>query len=256
MKTPKKEWNMTQTYEDDVFSVFGDKDAINPIFKYLNNKSSSLIVADLGCGHGNFLPFLAERFRRVYAVDFASPLLKQAQERNTSFNNIEYKQLDLKKLKELYNTSDIIVSVNSLFPEKIKDIDVILGEFRKCLKNEGEIVAILPSAESLMHSFLLSHQKLLDKGMSEEKARTETFDEFNIQKCDALGLHAYNKGEVPQKHYFETELKSRFARNGFEVTTIEKVEYSWNYCKNNNAGYHPKEPRLWDWFIVAKKVNK
>src|SRR5580692_210518 len=56
---------------------------------------ASKTVADLGCGLGPLLPFLAERFGKVIGVDFAEGMLARARERCVGLQNVEFQQRSL-----------------------------------------------------------------------------------------------------------------------------------------------------------------
>src|SRR4051812_26721102 len=61
-------------------------------------ESPQKVAADLGCGIGPLLPVLAERFRKVFAVDFAEGMLGRARERCLGLANIEFLQRRLTDL--------------------------------------------------------------------------------------------------------------------------------------------------------------
>lgn len=63
--THRKFWLEMRDYEKNIFSVFGDKKAKNPIFSYLKTLPSNFVVADIGCGTGKLLPFRSRKFERV-----------------------------------------------------------------------------------------------------------------------------------------------------------------------------------------------
>src|SRR5436190_2783423 len=52
-------------------------------------------AADLGCGIGPLLPFLAHHFGHVYAVDFAPGMLARAREQCRGLANVEFLQRNL-----------------------------------------------------------------------------------------------------------------------------------------------------------------
>ena len=58
-------------YFDEISTPF-QAEVVNPLLDYLDGLPGreELTIADLGCGIGNLLPFLAERFKTVVAVDF------------------------------------------------------------------------------------------------------------------------------------------------------------------------------------------
>lgn len=72
------------------------------------------VVADLGCGIGPLLPFRAEQFSRVLAVDFAEDMLTRARELCRGLANVAFLQRDLTDLPELTEQVDVPVAVNSL----------------------------------------------------------------------------------------------------------------------------------------------
>jgi trans-aconitate methyltransferase len=70
---------LSTTYFEEISSPF-EQEVVNPLLTFLDALPGrdDLTVADLGCGIGNLLPFLAERFGKVVAVDFSSGMLRQA----------------------------------------------------------------------------------------------------------------------------------------------------------------------------------
>src|SRR5580658_8144580 len=89
--------------------------------------SASKTVADLGCGVGPLLPFLAERFRRVLAVDFAPGMLNLARVRCRGLANVEFLQRSLTDLSALAGQVDVAVAVNSLVMPRLGDLEATLN---------------------------------------------------------------------------------------------------------------------------------
>src|SRR5262245_27026611 len=58
-------------------------------------------VPYIRCGIGPLLPFLAERFGRVVAVDFAEGMLGRARERCAGIDNVEFLRRSLTDLAPL-----------------------------------------------------------------------------------------------------------------------------------------------------------
>src|SRR5262245_45497913 len=71
-------------------------------------------AADLGCGLGPLLPFLAGHFRRVLAVDFAEGMLRRARQRCAGLKNVSFFRRALTDLDGLPGPVDVAVAVNSL----------------------------------------------------------------------------------------------------------------------------------------------
>lgn len=247
-------WEGIENYDSQVFSVFADKDAENPIFDYLKGKPKDWIVADLGCGNGNFLPFLSKQFKKVIAIDYSSSLSQKAKEKNSQLTNVEYKLNDMKNLNFLYNSLDIAITVNSVLPETVSEVEQIISEIYNTIKLGGEFVGIIPAADALVHLALLEHQELLDRGFKEKIATRKIKKVYEkIRQFDILGFQRDSKKEPHQKYFFPFEIEWRLKKVGFELITLQKVYYSWEYCRERHFGYFPGHERIWDWFVVAIK---
>src|SRR6266851_2871389 len=83
-------------------------------------------AADLGCGIGPLLPFLAKQFQQVWAVDFAAGMLARARERCQGLRNVHFLQRDLTKLSDLEGKIDVAVAVNSLVMPSLGDLEAAL----------------------------------------------------------------------------------------------------------------------------------
>ena len=95
----KKEWGKyAKTYHSNIISPLLDK-VTNPLFNDINNISNSkeLIVADLGTGIGDLLPFLSENFKEVYAIDFSKKMIDAAKEKHSTYPNIKFEQADIRE---------------------------------------------------------------------------------------------------------------------------------------------------------------
>ena len=58
--------------------------------------------------------------------------------------------------------------------------------------------------------------------------------------------------EVPHKHYLKEELQLLLANEGFIAEDIQKIEYNWD-TEFIKPPKWLKEPRPWDWMVVARK---
>src|SRR5262245_48981407 len=85
-------------------------------------------VADLGCGIGPLLPFLAEHFPTVYAVDFAPGMLERARKRCAGLKNVQFLQHRLTDLGALTGRVDVAVAVNSLIMPEVTDLEACLRQ--------------------------------------------------------------------------------------------------------------------------------
>src|ERR1700686_1288180 len=79
------------SYEQQFVDPYRD-DVRSPLKKILRRLGdpAKRVVADLGCGIGPLLPFLAEHFKMVYAVDFAEGMLERAREKVADRSNVRF----------------------------------------------------------------------------------------------------------------------------------------------------------------------
>ncbi len=251
MNKPREFWNSTQNFSK-AFSVF-EAGAIGPIRSYLDGFSGRELVCDLGCGVGDFLPYLSKKFREVWAVDFADRLLHHARELYFS-PNTKFLCLDMEQLGCKSGLVDIVVSIGSLISSTIGGSERMLAETHRILKNRGVFVGMVPSIDTAIHLALLKIDELRQKGMSESEACRIVMEEFQLHQFDAVrGLISDNPGRVPAKYFHPFEIRYRFEKAGFSDVRMEKLYYPWEYCRDHFYGYFPGHEEIWDWFVTAKK---
>ena len=101
-------------------------------------------VADLGCGTGRLLPFLAREFGKVIAVDYAPASLALAR-RVSVGRGVTFRRRDLRDLAPFRNSLDVAVAVHSIVGPRPEDVDRILAEVRGSLVHGGLLAAIVPA---------------------------------------------------------------------------------------------------------------
>ncbi|KKS44913.1 hypothetical protein A2567_02015 [Candidatus Azambacteria bacterium RIFOXYD1_FULL_42_11] len=99
---------------------------------------SDACTAEIGCGNGRMTRFIAESFKKVYALDISSRMINLAWERLKNFNNIEFFVTNGNRLRVQDNTVDLVFSyiVFQHFPTRSM-IEDNLREIRRILKNNG-----------------------------------------------------------------------------------------------------------------------
>jgi len=241
-----------KSYEQEFVDPFL-KDVRSPLQRALKKLAAAgaKTVGDLGCGIGPLLPFLAETFETVVAVDFAPGMLERAR-RRCSAANVSFVERDLTDLTPLADSLDVAVTVNSLVMPSVADQEIVLRQICMSLKPDGRYLGILPAMDSVHYQTMLLVDRARERGLPEDAARKNAallndhslydfaFGQFRFQ-----GLH---------QHFWQPfEIDYRFARCGFELLKCEKVHLSWSQFAGEKE--LTKYPPPWDWFFLAKPVR-
>lgn len=208
-------------------------------------------AADLGCGIGPLLPFLAERFAKVIAVDFAAGMLDRARHR-CSAGNVAFVQRDLLDLSSLAGSVDVAVSVNSLVMPSVADQETALRQIRQTLRPGGKFLGILPAIDGVHYQTMLLVDRARDRGQPEEAARK------NAATLNDHSLYDFAFGQFRfqglEQHFWQPfEIRYRFARAGLRLIRRKKVQLSWSqFAGEKDLTRHPPP---WDWFFLAESAD-
>ncbi|MDH5363643.1 MAG: class I SAM-dependent methyltransferase [Dehalococcoidia bacterium] len=229
----------------------------NPIFKLvegLNSKDYER-VADLGCGRGEFLGFLSQRFKEVWGIDWSKNMLHVARKMHKGNKNVYLKRLDIRNLESLYGYFDLAFSINTITPYDISVAEEMVEEIFKALRAGGLFVSIFPSFDTVLYQRGLTYTSYIECGLSPEEAWQRTEDYFVRQRRLDLEKGAYTSedGTHIQKFFTENEIHSLLQNAGFREIVTEKVLYPWELSKKYGYGYFPNKPEIWDWFASARR---
>lgn len=100
------------------------------------------MVADIGTGTGYLLGVLADRFRKVIAVDPAEAMLAVARQRPEvrQADNIEFREGGLQELPLACGEVDLVIA--SLVLHHVEDPEGAMGEMARCLRPGGMLLVI------------------------------------------------------------------------------------------------------------------
>lgn len=106
-------------------------------------------VLDMGCGPVTFLLRDLVNFKnmKVFATDFCLKMLKAAQQSLQS-DNLLFVLADNRSLPFPDGSLDTVISVNSILPEDRSDVDLMVAEVFRVLRDTGRFVAVLPAFET------------------------------------------------------------------------------------------------------------
>ncbi len=243
---------ISQDYLASIVSPF-DHDISNPLFNELLalDGAPRKTVGDLGCGTGPLLPFLAEHFGRVVAVDFSAGMLRRARAR-TRARNIRFRRADLTDLSEFEGALDVAVAVNSVLAPSPRDVNRILAEVRATLRPGGTFLGVFPSMDSVLYHAMLVLDRECSEHESDDTAMRHTRRVCERRKYDFLAGVFDDDGDR-QKHYYEFELRHRLHEAGFRGLRFRKVRYPWD---DSVSGFEcfPGKPKLWDWLVRAERA--
>jgi SAM-dependent methyltransferase len=213
-------------------------------------RSGRLTVADLGCGIGPLLPFLAQHFKTVFAVDFADGMLEKSRQRCSGLRNVRFVQATMTELGELERKIDVAVSVNSLVMPDVRDQEKSLSEVHRCLRPGGRFLGILPAMDAVHYHTMLLVDRALKSGMPVAKARQNAAKHGEHEQYDfAFGQFHFQGLE---QHFWQPfEVGYRLGRAGFQRVRLAKVLLAWDQF---SCGAELKDyPPPWDWFFQAER---
>jgi SAM-dependent methyltransferase len=230
-------------------------DVRSPLLKVLRQLGdpAGKVVADLGCGIGPLLPFLAEHFRTVYAVDFAEGMLERARQRGAGLKNVTFLQRALTDLSPLAGKLDVAVAVNSLVMPSILDLEEALRQLHASLRPGGRFLGILPAMDAVHYYTMLLVDRALAAGKPMEAARKNAAHHGEHTLYDfAFGQFRYKGLE---QHFWQPfEIRYRLRRAGFGKVRLARVRLSWQQLA---CGSELKDqPAPWDWFVSAARAEE
>jgi SAM-dependent methyltransferase len=223
----------------------------NPLRRALSELTDKRkTAADLGCGIGPLLPFLAEHFKRVFAVDFAEGMLARARERCHGLANVEFQKRDLTNLEELVDQVDVAVAVNSLVLPDTAALDAALRAIHATLRDNGHFLGIVPAIDAVHYFTMLLLDRARSAGMPANKARQNAAHHAEHDYYDfAFGTFRYQGLE---QHFWQPfEIRYRLRRAGFRRVRMAKVHLAWHQfgCARDLSD----QPPPWDWFFQAQR---
>lgn len=236
------------TYADEIFDVLhNDKKAlIRSVISRHASKSKTVI--DIGCAIGKWLPVLSPLFKKVIALDISAKNLEIARKLHSGLKNVEYLRADMSGKKSKIAPCDFGICINAILTPDKKDRNVFFRSLSSCVKKGGRIVITIPSLESWLLSSVIQQQYNIDRSLFPvEKNAKEALRKWNnIRQGNA------DIDNVPHKHYLKEELQLLLQQEGFEAEEFQKIEYEWD-TEFIKAPKWLKEPRPWDWMVVAKR---
>lgn len=207
-------------------------------------------VVDLGCGIGPLLPFLAEHFGRVIAVDFAEGMLARARERCHGLANVEFHKGDLTHLDAFAEQVDVAVAVNSLVLPDTAALNAALRAIHGTLRAGGHFLGIVPAIDAVHYFTMLLLDRARSAGMPESKARQNAAHHAEHEYYDfAFGTFRFQGLE---QHFWQPfEVGYRLRQAGFRAVRKAKVHLAWQQfgCARDLG----EEPPPWDWFFHARR---
>jgi SAM-dependent methyltransferase len=225
-------------------------DVRNPLLPALEGLARpNRVAGDFGCGIGPLLPFLAERFGRIYAVDFAEGMLARARERCRDRTNVEFLHRSLTDLASLAGQIDVAVAVNSLVLPNVAELDRALHAIHAALRPGGHFLGIVPAMDGVHYFTMLLVERALRAGMPVDKARQNAAHHAEHAYYDfAFGQFRYHGLE---QHFWQPfEVRHRLRRAGFRRVRRAKVHLAWEQF--GCAADLSDEPPPWDWFFHAE----
>jgi SAM-dependent methyltransferase len=246
-------WSRHASRYDELFLDPYSPSVQNPLWETLAAvpDTARKTVADLGCGTGPLLPYLAERFQRIIALDFAPRMLERAAERlqPKAAARVTFLERPMHKLDDLAGQVDVVVAVNSLIMPDVRLVDRTLRAIRASLRPGGLFLGIVPSIDAICYHIMLLVEHALDEGyLPREAQRLASLHAERRHYDFVFGQFRYHG--LHQKFWRPFEIEYRLNKAGFASTGLRKVLYPWD---ENLAGADKLVgfPPSWDWFFRA-----
>lgn len=240
---------MAPAYNDEIFDVLeNDKKAIiRSAIKKLASKNKTVI--DIGCAIGKWIPVLSPLFKKVVALDISAKNLEIAKQLYPNYKNVVYIRADMSGKKTIIPRCDVGICINAILTPSLKDRNIFFRSLSACIKKGGKIIITIPSLESWLLTNIVQQNWKIDRKLFPVTKNSKEA----IRKWNNIRMGNADIDDVPHKHYLKEELQLLLTNEGFTAEEFQKIEYSWD-TEFIKAPKWLKEPKPWDWMVVAKKL--
>lgn len=247
-----KHWNqIAPTYNDEIFDVF-HSDKKGKLTRYFNKHANPRATCiDFGCGNGKAFSYLSPRFKQVLGLDISQKLLNQA--KALPYSNIEVQREDLTRSGLRLPKADFIFCCNVAILPTVEQNDAILKNMAKSLKKGGTALLVVPSLESMLYASWRLIEWNKKEGTKPEKIDPSEYGGLAGKKITDIIQGLVTINGVPTKHYTHQELEVILPRHGFEISKIDKIQYTWKSEFSKPPSWM-KDPYPWDWVVDARRV--
>jgi SAM-dependent methyltransferase len=249
----KKQWDLYAVdYHKYVISPL-KRGVMNPLHEDIRKLGDTrmMSVADCGTGRGDLVPFLAKRFKEVYAIDFSPKMLAIARRRQSRHRNAVFMRFDLRRLSQLKKRFDVIIAVNSILMPNREDVERCFAEMYSSLADGGRFYGIFPSMESLLYHFSLVYEREYARTSDEKRALRATRRIVERKKYSLI-LGIYEDDGERQRLYYEFDIIRRMRTAGFRQIRLSKVFYPWGERSGDFEAFEDRD-LMWDWYVSATK---
>jgi SAM-dependent methyltransferase len=251
MTEQSDEWSRAaRRYEEEFIDpeLAGGRNPVRSVLAALAGRTHRT-VADLGCGTGPLLPFLARHYPSVLAIDFAAGMLERSRERCAGLANVAFHHRSLTDLKGL-GPADVAVAVNSYVMPDLDDLERALASACDVLRPGGTFLGIVPAVDSVHYLTMLLMDRARETGMPAGAARK------NAAMHAEHELYQFDFGEFRYKglvqHFWQPfEVPYRLKRAGFHKVRVRKVPLPWQQFRL--GAELASQPPPWDWYFQAEK---
>jgi SAM-dependent methyltransferase len=235
----RREWNRTaDNFKDLVCDIAAEEtnDQLRRFVSAARPSPDKSVLVDLGCGIGTFVQKFGDRFAQVFAADFATGVIRQAESAYRGTTPVEWRVADLTECPTLFGTNcaDLTVCLNVITSPSAARRKSLWETVRSITRPGGHALIVVPSIESC---------EMIAARESRGRKRTRA-----VVKGDGIA----ERGNVWQKHFGRGELVEILAGLGFEVARLGPVNYPWStegLRKPRTAAQPP-----WGWICLAKRV--
>lgn len=230
MKIQKTDWDNVAPWYDSYLEKSNDsfqEKVIAPnLLRILEIKKGESVL-DLACGQGYFSRLIKNLGASVTGVDLSKDLIKIAEEKSTDISYIVAPAHDIKLKKESFDRVFTVLAF-----ENIKNVDEVMFEIKRVLKNDGTFTLVL------LHPVFRIPQ-YSDWGFDSKKdlqyRRTDKY--LSEIKIDIEQNPYKNKGRITTTFHRSLQWYMKaFKKQGFAITTIEE----WISHKKSQIGPRQK----------------
>ena len=235
-------------YDVEIFDVLlnDEKCIIQKAILEFANKNKS--VLDIGCAIGKWLPLLSPIFKTVLAIDISKENLQIAKSAYPKLKNVDYARVDMSNNRSKIKACDFAICINALLTASQKKRTTFFKNISKSVKKGGQLLLVVPSLESSLFTSIIRQRWNPDK----DADKLIVTNKINSQFKNILQGNV-EIDKLPTKHYLKEELFLLLQHEGFEVSKIEKIEYSWD-TEFSKPPHWLNNPKPWDWMLVANKL--